>query len=132
MEAAIRRAKNWKAMGWDMIPNEFFEQEGNSMLTLLTFRFNTILMSEYTPGKWRECYTRLLHKGGDRTKLDNYGGIPINSNVGKLFTRVITRRMEEDVETRGLLGECEFGFRKGERAIDAVFILSQLIESRRK
>ena len=64
--------------------------------------------------------------------LANYRGITINSNVGRLFTRVMTRRMEEDVETRGLLGECQFGFRKGKRAVDTVFILSQLIESRRR
>ena len=66
VEAAIRRAENGKAMGQDLIPNEFFKQGGNSMLTSLTFLFNTILTSEYTPGKWREYYTRLLHKVGIR------------------------------------------------------------------
>ena len=79
-----------------------FKESSNSMLTFLTFLFNTTVASKYTPEKWRECYTQLLYKVRDRRKLDNYRGITINLNVGKLFMRVITRRMEEDVETSGL------------------------------
>ena len=64
--------------------------------------------------------------------LDNYRGIAVTSNVGKLFTRILANRLESDVEQRGLLGNIQYGFRKGKRSTDAVFILSQIIEQRRK
>ena len=40
--------------------------------------------------------------------------------------------MEEDVENRGFLGKVQHGFRKGKRATDAVFTLTQIIEKYKK
>jgi hypothetical protein len=74
----------------------------------------------------------LIHKAGQEDDLDNYRGITINSNIGKLFARIIGKRMEEDVELRGLLGQMQHGFRKGWRATDAVFTLLQVIEMAKK
>ena len=74
----------------------------------------------------------MLFKGGDKGLLDNYRGISITSNVGKLYTRLLGRRLEADVEERNLLGDIQFGFRRDKRTTDAIFILTQIIEHRRK
>ena len=76
----------------------------------------------------------MLHKegGGNKRVIDNYRGISITSNVGKLYTKLLGRRLEEDVEKKGMLGEIQFGFRKGRRTTDAIYILSQIIENRKR
>ena len=46
----------------------------------------------------------------------------------KLFTRILRRRLEEEVEESGILGEIQFGFRKGKSTCDAAFILRQIFD----
>ena len=52
--------------------------------------------------------------------------------MSKVFTNIIRERLEEDVEIRKLLGQMQHGFRKGYRCMDALFILTHLIESQKK
>ena len=53
-----------------------------------------------------------LYKGGRKHDLKKYRGITANSSIHKLFTRILGRRMEGEVEGRGTLREIQFGFRK--------------------
>ena len=72
-----------------------------------------------------------IYKGkGDKKLLDNYRGISIGSNVGKLFSRIIQGRIEKFVEEKGLLGEIQNAFRRDRRGTD--YILSQLIDMSKK
>ena len=74
----------------------------------------------------RPAFTSLIFR------MNNYRGINISSNVGKLFTRVLAHRLEKDVDNQNLLREIQFGFRKNKRTTDALFILTQLIERPKK
>ncbi len=94
--------------------------------------FDRIMCAEYIPKEWRQSRINMLFKGGKTESVGNYRGINIASNVGKLFTRVITGRLEKDVEQRELLGDIQFGFRKDKRTTDALFILSQIIERQKR
>ena len=69
-----------------------------------------------------------LYKGGRKQELGNYRGITVNSSMYKPFTRILRRRLEEEVEERGILGEIQFGFRKGRSTCDAAFILRQVFD----
>ena len=73
-----------------------------------------------------------MHKGGSKRELDNYRTIAIGSNIGRLFARIIKNRLQMVVETRGLLGEMQYGFRRGRSTTDGLFILSQIIELAQK
>ena len=121
-----------KAMGFDDIPNEFMLEGGELVAETLVVIFNKAIESRKVATSWKRSYTQLLHKGGDKGDLDNYRGIAVTSNVGKVFTKVLGRRLEESVEDRGLLGNIQFGFRRGKRATDALFILTQVMEMRKK
>ena len=46
----------------------------------------------------------------------------------KPFTRILRRRLEEEVEERRILGEIQFGFRKGRSMCEAAFILRQIFD----
>ena len=63
----------------------------------------------------------MLPKSRDKCLLTNYRGITVNSNVGKLFTKIITKRPEQDVEIRGLLGNIQHRFQKGWRSSDEAY-----------
>ena len=59
---------------------------------------------------------------------DNYRGITVLSCFGKLFTSVINDRIYSFLETSGILGTEQSGFRKGHSTIDHVFALHCLID----
>ena len=60
---------------------------------------------------------------------DNYRGITLLSTLGKLFTRVITNRLESWMEEYGAYIEAQYGFRKGRGTVDCIFVLSQLVNN---
>ena len=128
----ISLLKNGKAEGEDEIPNEFIKKGGLAMADSLQIMYNRVIKTKFIPHTWKNSYTKLLHKGGDSRELDNYRGIAVTSNVGKLFTKIIANRLEGDIEERGLLGKTQYGFRKGKRATDAIFMLTQVIEQKKK
>ena len=124
----MNKLKNGKAVGNDDIPNEFLKRGGRDLWETMKNLFNRIRGSGIIPGIWKKSYTKLLHKGGSVHDLDNYRGIAITSNVGKVFTKIIANRLQEDVEDRELLGQSQFGFRKNKSTSDAIFVLTQLLE----
>ena len=82
---------------------------------MTTYIFNKVLKEEKVPSAWKKGVVTALYKGGRKQELGNYRGITVNSSMYKLFTRILRRRLEEEVEERGILGEIQFGFRKDVR-----------------
>jgi hypothetical protein len=128
----VMELKNGKAMGEDRIPNEFLKKGGDTLWRLLAMAFNWVIREEEIPRGWKKGRVLLLHKGGDRDVLDNYRGITVSSNMGKLFTRVTASRVEGDAEGRGLLGQIQHGFRKGKSTEDAIYVLTQAVEYQKR
>ncbi len=125
---AIAKMRNGKATGVDEIPAEFIKHSGPNFRNKLLEIFNMVRQAEYTPKSWRDSRMRMIPKSGDKENLNNYRGIAVNSIVGKLFTRIMTARVEKDVEQRNVLGRTQHGFRKGWRGTDAIFTLLHIIE----
>jgi hypothetical protein len=128
----IKNLSDGKASGVDRIPNEFLKRGGEALWDLLAKVFNIAIGEENIPAIWREAQVVLLHKGGETDNLDNYRGISVNSNMGKVFTKIMANRLGEDVESRGLLGEIQYGFRKGRSTEDAIYVLTQAIETQKR
>ena len=51
-----------------------------------------------TPEDWNTEHVALIHKGKSKYTLDNYRGIAVSSCVGKLLTRLLTNRLNVNVE----------------------------------
>jgi hypothetical protein len=133
VKLVIKKLKKGKAMGLDKIPNEFLiDAAGDVFVELLRKLMNGIRMVGYIPESWRESRIILLHKGGEKRLLDNHRGIAIGSNLRKVFTRLLATRLEDDVDLRDLLGLMQYGFRRGWRATNAIFILTGVIEEYNK
>ena len=61
-----------------------------------------------------------------------YRPITVPSNILGLVTSRMCRKMSDIVEKHGLLSEAQFGFRKGRSTLDAIFVLSTLIQKAKK
>jgi len=124
----IKALRTRKAMGEDLIPNELIKEGGKALARALIEVFNDMIEEEWTPPEWSEERITLLHKGGDRKDINNYRGIAISSNIGKLFTKLVNARLYQVAEDQGWLGEMQAGFRAGRSTKDNLFILGQLAE----
>ena len=54
------------------------------MVDSIHLLFQRCQLQAVTPTEWNEELTKLLYKTGTRFNLDNYRGIFLTSNVGKL------------------------------------------------
>ncbi len=59
--------------------------------------------------------------------MGNYSGITLLSVIGKLFTAVINKRLNDWSDRYSVLLECQAGFRKGYGTVDQVFVLHGIV-----
>ncbi|KAF2343922.1 Reverse transcriptase domain [Trinorchestia longiramus] len=73
-------------------------------------------------------------KGGHKNmkELKNYRPIALADTVSKIFCGILNERMKHVVEEQGVMGEEENGFRRDRRGEDNLFVVSEVIERKRK
>lgn len=137
---AKRRMKVGKAVGLDGIPFELFRgtyiddldtrKLVSSFDDLILHTFNTILVSGKYPDAWRLAVLVPLLKGIDLNSLlpTNYRGIALMSSMSKLFANILENRLTCFQSTTGMISAEQFGFTKGRRTLDPIFILDTLID----
>ena len=79
------------------------------------------------PKTWRVCIIVTLFKGDVRSIPGNYRGISLLSNLSEIFTGIINKRVVLCSEAKGILSECQAGFRQAKSTIDQIFILKTMI-----
>ena len=79
--------------------------------------FNHIFNNGTFPKSWNESIVTLIHKKGSKYDPNNYRGISITSNLGKLFNKVIYNRLLKFVNDHDLICENQIGFKEGSRPI---------------
>ena len=90
--------------------------------------FNLILSSGIYPSSWATGYITPIFKTGDSSQPENYRGITITSNVGKLFNLVLNSRLDKFLEENKLIDKSQTGFTKNTRTQDHIFVLKTLID----
>ena len=68
-----------------------------------------------------------MHKKGNKNEVENNRGITLLSTFGKLFSRILTNRLNEWAENYYVYIEAQAGFRKQMSTIDNIFVLHGLI-----
>ena len=71
-------------------------------------------------------------KSGSRIQLGNYRPIALMSVVAKLYERIIADRLTKYLEEEQKIVEEQGGFRVNRGCVDQIFILNEVIESRRE
>jgi hypothetical protein len=109
----IKKLKNNKGSGDDMIRNEFIKSTSNMFLALYVDLFNLIFNSGKIPDTWLAGNIVPFYKNkGAKTDPKNFRPITILSCFGKLFTSVLNNRLNTFSDEFLLLNENQTGLRK--------------------
>lgn len=125
---AISKLKCGKASGPDLISNEMLKSSQSFILPCLHKIFNLCLKNGVYPTSWANGYISPIFKSDDPSNPNNYRGITITSNIGKLFNNILNTRLEAFLKTHNLIDPSQIGFTKNARPADHVFILKTLLE----
>lgn len=140
---AIRKLKIGKAAGEDGILTDILKtaadavntnklKPGNSVVDALVLLFNYVFDNEVWPDRWGTGIIFPLHKQGSRLDPGNYRPITLMSCVGKLFGAVINNRLSNFSELTNSVSDEQGGFRPHRGTPDQVFILRELLASRKE
>ena len=127
VKKSLRKMTGGKAVGFDTIPNEFLMNAPDELLILITSLFNKIQEAGQIPRGWNKGIITLVHKKGLRELLKNYRPLTVIISLCGLYSRVLNSRLSEVVESQGLLGEEQNGFRQGRRMADNNFLLDTVL-----
>lgn len=127
IKQSILKLKNGKSAGPDLILNEFIKTNHNTLLPTLTNFFNILLQNGKMPKEWNLSLITSLYKNGDPNNTNNYRGLSVKSCLGKLFTGLLQKRLDNYLESNNLLSQYQCGFRKNHKTTDNIFVLKTLI-----
>ena len=89
--------------------------------------FNTIYEAGEIPSVWTNATLVPIFKGaGSPTDSNNYRGIALLSHIGKIFTRIMKKRMALWVEENKFIDDFQGGFREKRCTTDNAMILNSL------
>lgn len=126
---AIKTIKNGKSAGIDYISNEMIKPCIQTLVKPLCKLFNLIFQSGNFPKIWNESYISLIHKKGDKSDPNNYRGISITSNLGKLFNKIVHNRLYNFIEMNNLISKNQIGFKPKARTADHIFTLKSIVDN---
>ena len=124
----ISKLHNNKATGLDTIKNEMLKHGITEFIPCLRKLFNLVLSSGIYPSSWATGYISPIFKTGDSSQPENYRGITITSNVGKLFNLILNSRLDKFLDENKLINKSQIGFTKNARTQDHMFVLKTLID----
>ncbi len=122
----VCKLRSGRASGVDEICPEYLKSldvVGQSWLTRLC---NIVWRSETVPLDWAKGVVVPLFKKGDRRVCSNYRGITLLSLPGKVYARVLERRIQPMVEPR--IQEEQCGFLPGRGTLDQLYTLTRMLE----
>jgi len=123
---AIKEMRNKKATGDDDVPGDVLRLLGEGGLKLST----KLIIIVYKTGEWPKDFTEVtmiaLKKKTQATKCSDHRTISLITHTAKIIAKILRRRIERKIED--VLGEDQFGFRRGKETRDAIGILRIIAE----
>ena len=97
-------------------------------LNVLNALFNTIYDTGVFPAEWSQNIICPIHKSGSKSNPENFRGISLINSISKIFTNILTIRLQKWAENNNVIDESQAGFRKLYSTIDNIFLLQALIQ----
>ena len=133
---AVKKAKNNKSPGDDLIINEYISSSLDSMIDIYVYLFNLIFDTGIVPESWLFGNVLPIFKNkGSKMEPTNYRPIRLLSCIGKIFTSILNDRLSTFFDHYKILHENQAGFRSGYSTNDhifSLFVLFQLLFLKRK
>ena len=126
---ALRHLNRYKAMGSDRIHNLMLICGDEHLINCLTLIFNKCFKTGYFPKAWKISTILPIPKPGrdDYTQTKNYRPISLLSCVGKLFERVLGRRLIWYLLDNQLIDPKQTGFLPHHSTLENLAFLTEQI-----
>jgi len=124
---ALKKLKNDKSPGLDMVSNEMLKAASKALMPCLHKLFNRIFTTGEYPEQWCTGIVTNIHKKGSFLDPQNYRSITITSSIGKLFNSIMNTRLESFLEEHNIISPYQIGFQKGSSTADHIFSLKTII-----
>ena len=116
--------------GEDSIRYEMISHLSVTAKCSLLDTLNGLWISHTTPDAWHTSVVVPSHKPGRDPELpQSYRPIALTSCVCKLFERMVNNRLVWYLESKNLLSNRQFGFRKNRSTIDPLLMLSREVQN---
>ena len=126
MEKAIKEMRNSKAARDNDMTEDVLKLLGEGGLKIMTKLSNTV----YNTGEWPQDFTEVtmipLKKKIKATKYSDYRTISLIALTAKIIAKILRRSIEKKIEN--VLGEDQFGFRRGKETMDAIAMMRIIAE----
>ena len=123
----LKSLKSHKACGPDSIRSEMLKHSTLAMQNAMLKLFNLVLYSGCFPDIWNQGIITPIHKSGNKLDPNNYRGICVNSNLGKVFNSILNGRIQTFLNKQSNLFRNQIGFLPGHRTTDHIYTLHTLI-----
>ena len=109
------------SVGPDRLHYQFFRHLPDSALDLILRTLNDLWTRGIFPEGWKEAIVIAIPKPGKcRTNPENYRPISLTSCFGKIFERMVSKRLSWYLEHNNLLSKYQSGFRKNHHTMDHI------------
>ncbi len=122
---ALKEMKNGKSPGCDEIPAELLSGS-EDMVAWLHRLFSQAWSEGRVPTEWGKAIICPIYKKEDRSECKNYRGISLLSHTGKVYERILEKRLRSTIEE--VLEECQCGFRPNRGVMDLIFTMKMIME----
>lgn len=103
-----KKFKNGTSPGPGGITSELIKFGSQKLLRMIQKMFEITVNGERLPAEWTEAYITLIFKKGERRKCDNYRSVSVIAIMGRVYGRLITGKLEDNI--KGKIGEDQAGF----------------------
>lgn len=125
VEYAIWKLKVGKASGGDGIAPEMIKWGGAKVKEWIWVLCKTAWNENTIPQDWERNIIIPLHKKGAPTEMENYRAICLSSIPFKIYTRIIERRLRNEIENK--MEEEQAAFRKNRQTNDHICVVREVI-----
>lgn len=107
------------------ITSNFLKFNKECLAPIITDSINSIFETGNIPDSWKECYITPIPKKGSISDIENYRGIALQSCIPKIFDRIITRMLQDNLSS--IISTTQHGFLKGKSTITNLLNMSQIL-----
>lgn len=122
----IQYAKKKKAPGCDLLTSQLLRELPHKAVLQLTAIFNAVLEFRYFPSAWKRANVIMICKPDKAKDIpSSYRPISLLPVLGKLFEKLLLRKLEPLIDQNNLIPSFQFGFRRKHSTIDQALSVFQ-------
>ena len=126
--SSVSSLDNNKSTSFDKISNEMLKTGKLILADPILTLFNSALENSLYPTQWSWDILSPLHKKSEKSDPNNFRGISVSSCLGKLFNKILQRRLEKVCNKNSIINDIQGSGKANSRTSDHLLIVRFLID----